>query len=69
MPRVFDNIEQDFVSDLRALLVHRSSFPVHRFRSCVDYFRPHGWGPIADLADKHRGGGDSCCRVLGWTRE
>jgi len=59
MPRIFDNIEQDFVTDLRKSLSEST-----RADFCVGYFRLRGWGLIADLVDKYRGGGDSRCRVL-----
>ena len=45
MPRVFDNIEQDFVTDLRKSLSESTST---RADFCVDYFRLRGWDLIAD---------------------
>jgi len=58
VPRIFENIEQDFVTDLRKSLAEST-----RADFCVGYFRLRGWGLIADLVDKYRGG-NSCCRVL-----
>ncbi len=59
MPRIFDNIEQDFVTDLRKSLSEST-----RADFCVGYFRLRGWNLIADLVDRYKGGDDSCCRVL-----
>jgi hypothetical protein len=69
VPRIFDNIEQDFVSDLRKSLRGLARLSVGENRACtcsisestradfrVDYFRLRGWGLIADRVDKYQKG-------------
>lgn len=59
MPRIFDNIEQPLLKELRAILesANRADF-------CVGYFRLTGWQQIDDLIDRLPGGEGACCRLL-----
>jgi len=59
MPRIFDNIEQDFLPELRQSLVGSTHSDF-----CVGYFRLRGWQSIADSIEHYAGKADSCCRVL-----
>jgi hypothetical protein len=51
VPRIFDNIELGFVSDL-----HKPLSESTRADFCVGCFRLRGWGLTTDLVDKHRKG-------------
>ena len=52
MPRIFDNIEQDFLPDLRQSLADSTHAD---FR--VGYFRLRGWQRIANAIDHYDGSG------------
>ncbi|BAU10276.1 helicase domain-containing protein [Leptolyngbya sp. NIES-3755] len=59
MPRIFDNIEQPLLQELRAVLesANRADF-------CVGYLRLTGWQQIDDLIERFAGGDGACCRLL-----
>ncbi len=59
MPRIFDNIEHDFLPDLRQSLADSTHADF-----CVGYFRLRGWQRIASAIDHYDGKDGSCCRVL-----
>jgi superfamily II DNA or RNA helicase len=59
MPRIFDNIEQQFLPALRQAidLSDRSDF-------CVGYFNLRGWKQIVCNIERWPGGEGNCCRLL-----
>ncbi|MDO9585129.1 MAG: phospholipase D-like domain-containing protein, partial [Syntrophales bacterium] len=59
MPKIFDNIENNFLKGLRDTLEvsHRADF-------CVGYFNLRGWRQIADMVDRWPGCEKDCCRLL-----
>ncbi|MCL6430097.1 MAG: NgoFVII family restriction endonuclease [Anaerolineae bacterium] len=60
MPTIFDNITFTLSDGLRRVLTeaHASAF-------CVGYLNLRGWGQVADLVERFKGGSDdACCRVL-----
>jgi len=59
MPRVFDNIDQTLLPNLRENLDDSERCDI-----CVGYFHLRGWGSIADQIEHYEGTEDSCCRVL-----
>ena len=67
MPKIYDNIENDFSSGLKEHL--KSAF---RVDYCVGYFNIRGWKSVADEIDKLQGAEvrennltfKRCCRLL-----
>lgn len=59
MPRIFDNIELEFLDVLRDTLKQSKSADF-----CVGYFNLRGWQKIDDLIAQFAGGEGACCRLL-----
>lgn len=59
MPRVFDNIDQKLLPNLRDNIADSERCDI-----CVGYFHLRGWGSVADQIEHYEGTDDSCCRVL-----
>jgi len=59
MPRIFDNIDQQFLPTLRETLQvsEHADF-------CIGYFNLRGWKQIDSYVDQWIGGNGHCCRLL-----
>ena len=59
MPRIFDNIEQSLLPELKKTLngAIRADF-------CVGYVNLRGWQKLQDEVEKFEGGISACCRLL-----
>ena len=59
MPKIFDNIHQDFLPTLQETIkiAYRADF-------CIGYFRLSGWLHLDTHIDNFSGGEGNCCRLL-----